>query len=338
MDASLMKHTLHGITIVIISALLLGGCIPEEDPVTPYDRGDIQQNTVGMEADYRYQVYFDLGTNRMVSRNLVTDWDLGFASADTDMAIRLNGGKIMAAVDAGTDFDAVNSVAGVEWRYDHPAGTPDSTAIGQWWKSTDGQIVSQQRVYIIDRGLTPAGKKLGYKKLMITDYTDGVYTVRFADLDGGNDVTMTISRDMEYNTIGLLLDNTAAIVTYEPVNTIWDLTFTRYTHIFYAPEFTPYSVTGVLLNSNGVAVARDSVRAFEDITFDLVEQYSFVTGRDAVGYDWKTFYLDKGEYVVRPEMIYIIRDTEGFYYKLHFTDFYNEEGDKGFPAFEYRKL
>lgn len=334
-----MTHSLRSIVLATASVLCLGGCIPEEDPVAPYNRGDIQQNTVGMEADYRYQVYFDLGTNRAVANTLVTDWDLGFPSADTSMAIRLNGGKIMAAADAGTtDFEAVLSTSGAEWHYDHPTGNPDSTALGKWWQHTDGHIESRHRVYIIDRGVNPAGKKLGYKKLTILDYTDGTYTVRFADLNGSNDATITIHREADHNIMGLLLDKAGSVLAPEPPNTIWDIAFTRYTHIFYEPEFTPYSVTGVLLNGNGVSVAKDSTRNFEQITTDLIEQYSFSTTRDAVGYDWKIFYLDKNEYIVNPKMVYIIRDTEGFYYKLHFTDFYNEQGDKGFPSFEYRKL
>lgn len=334
-----MTQTLRSIVLSTAALLCLGGCIPEEDPVAPYNRGDIQQNTIGMETDYRYQVYFDLGTNRAVASALVTDWDLGFASADSGMAIWLNGGKIMAAADAGTtDFEAVTSTSGVEWRYDNPAGNRDSSAIGTWWEQIEGRVESRHQVYIIDRGVTPAGKKIGYKKLTILEYTGEAYVVRFADLNGNNDVTITVSRDEEHNNIGLLLDKTASVLATEPPNTTWDIVFTRYTHIFYEPEFTPYSVTGVLLNANGVSIARDSTHDFEQITADMMEQYAFSTNRDALGYDWKTFYLDKNEYVVHSNMIYIIRDTEGFYYKLHFTDFYNEEGEKGFPSFEYRKL
>jgi hypothetical protein len=334
-----MIKTLRSIVLSAVAALSLGGCIPEEDPVAPYNRGDIQQNMVGMETDYRYQVYFDLGTNQAVSTVLVTDWDLGFSSADSGVAIWLNPGKIMAAADAGTtDFEAVTSVDGAQWRYDDPTGNPDSTAIGLWWQKTSGVIESRHQVYIIDRGVTPAGKKVGYKKLTILDYTDETYTVRFADLNGVNDVTITVNRDEEHNLMGLLLDKTGSVLATEPPNSTWDIVFTRYTHIFYEPEFTPYSVTGALLNTNSVSVAIDSTHEFGQITADMMEQYSFSEKRDAVGYDWKTFYLDKNEYVVRTNMIYIIRDTEGFYYKLHFTDFYNEEGEKGFPSFEYRKL
>jgi hypothetical protein len=41
---------------------------------------------------------------------------------------------------------------------------------------------------------------------------------------------------------------------------------------------------------------------------------------------------------VLPEMIYLLKSKEGYYWKLHFVDFYDSNGDKGSPAFEYQEL
>ena len=319
------------------AVLCIPGCIPGEDPVAPYDRGPVRSATVGMEADYRYQVYFDLGTGSAVSRVSIADWDLGFSSGDSLPLIILNTAKIMAAADAGpVAFDDVTSTTGLLWKHDHPSGHSDSMSIGRWW-SADGGFSSRGHVYVVDRGVNAAGKKLGYRKCMVTGYTRDAYTVRFAELNGANDTTVTIAKNRQANYTGLSFDNGAAIA-FEPPAGSWDIVFTRYTHIFYEPEFTPYSVTGVLLNTAGVEVAVDSLRPFAEIAAADIGRYTFSTSRDAVGYAWKTFYLDRGEFVVNPAIVYILRDMDGFYYKLHFTDFYNGSGEKGFPTFEYQTL
>ncbi len=333
----MMRLSNYYIPLVLAAVALLPGCIPSEDPIAPYDRGPVHSATVGMESDYRNQVYFDLGTGTVVAQRPITGWDLGFSSGDSLPLIILNSAQIMAAADAGPiAFDAITSTSGLLWEYDHPSGHPDSMSIGKWW-SDDGGFSSRNHVYVVDRGVNPAGKKLGYRKFMVIGYTNNAYTVRFADMDGLHDTTVTVEKDRQMNYIGLSFD-TGAAVAYEPQTPSWDIVFTRYTHIFYEPEFTPYSVTGVLLNTAGAAVAVDSLRPFAEIAAADIAQYSFSTARDGVGYNWKTFYIDKSEFVVHPHIVYILRDMEGFYYKLHFIDFYDSNGNKGFPTFEYQTL
>jgi len=37
-------------------------------------------------------------------------------------------------------------------------------------------------------------------------------------------------------------------------------------------------------------------------------------------------------------MNYVIRDRDGFFYKLRFIDFSNDMGEKGYPKFEFVRL
>ena len=57
-----------------------------------------------------------------------------------------------------------------------------------------------------------------------------------------------------------------------------------------------------------------------------------------IGYDWKYYNLDAALYTIEPGLAYVIRDRDGFYYKLRFIDFYSEAGEKGYPKFEYVRL
>jgi len=86
----------------------------------------------------------------------------------------------------------------------------------------------------------------------------------------------------------------------------------------------------------------DSINSFESITFNHLPEYSFSRRRDFIGYDWKDVEVDENSntavYTVNSDKIYIIRDTEGFYYKFRFISYYNDLGEKGFPVFEHKRL
>ena len=38
------------------------------------------------------------------------------------------------------------------------------------------------------------------------------------------------------------------------------------------------------------------------------------------------------------DRVYVVEDHEGFRYKLRFTSFYNELGEKGHPQFTFQRL
>jgi hypothetical protein len=314
--------------------------MPEDIPVTPFDRGDVIVNQVVLESDYKWQAFFNLAENREIKRSLMNEWDLAFNCIDTSNIIMLNMASFMQIMDKGNvAFEEVTSAAKPEWRGESPFGYEeiDSTAIGKWYDIVDGNVVSKNHVYVLNRGVTPVGKPIGNKKMMILGADKSGFEIRIADLNGNNDRKIKINKKPELNYICLSL-NKDEIKEIEPPSNDWDIVFTKYTYIFYEPEYIPYSVTGVLLNPKYTAIALDTVNSYQDITFDLVENYQFSSKMDMIGYDWKDVNIETGAYTVYPWMNYIIRDRQGFYYKLHFIDYYDDEGKKGAPKFEFQKL
>ena len=59
---------------------------------------------------------------------------------------------------------------------------------------------------------------------------------------------------------------------------------------------------------------------------------------DVIGYDWKYYDFDDGVYTIEPDHNYVIRDRDGFIYKLRYIDFYSDLGEKGYPTFEFVRL
>ncbi|MBE9519228.1 MAG: hypothetical protein IMY68_11685, partial [Bacteroidetes bacterium] len=120
----------------------------------------------------------------------------------------------------------------------------------------------------------------------------------------------------------------------------WSLLFSKYTTMLVTDEGDdyPYLVVGILLNPNGVAAAMDTIHNFMDMDSDDITELEYSTHADAIGYDWKYYNFDAGVYTIVPDMNYVIRDRDGFFYKFRFVDFYSDEGVKGYPTFEFVRL
>ncbi len=315
----------------------LAGCIAQEAPVAPYNRGGVLRGSVTLGPDYGACFYYDLETGMVARAGRITDWDLGVRRLPGTPCIVLNSSTVMAAYDAGAvNFEAVTTTVGAP-RYDAPSGAVDSTAIGQWWKLDRDSLRSRGHVYVIDRGVDEAGRKRGYAKVRVERLAADTLWMRIAALDGANDRVVAVAID-PWRTLTTMSLASGVVVEAEPPSEQWDILFTRYTTLFHSPMPTSYSVTGALLNTDQTVAAVDSVTGFAAITSADVGRYSFSGARDGIGYAWKTYDLNKGIYTVNAGITYIIRTSTGFYYKLHFVDFYGSTGQKGTPAFEYQKL
>ena len=315
--------------IIISFSILLSSCLKEEIAIPPHVQGDVISNQVEMGTDYGMQIYFDLETNSVVKTNTKTDWDLSFECSDDGWHILLNSSLGGAAANMNTtDFASVISENNANWNWDHQKGYLDSTAIGDYRGSNT--------VYIIDRGYDLSGNQIGYKKVVFSQINNQSYEIRVADLDGSNENTDIINKDITVNFIAFSFDSNST-VDIEPNKEDWDILFTQYIHVFSNPT-TPYLVTGVLLNRYNTLCVMDTLSTFEQITIDNIPNYTFSSDLNTIGYDWKTYSFSNSNFIVLPEKNYIIKTQIEAYYKLHFIDYYNNLGEKGAPMFELQDL
>lgn len=320
----------HCIFSFIAVFLILHSCKKGELPITPHNPGAVTTHTVDMDANYKWQIYFDLSTNRVVGQNIKTSWDLGFESSENGFHILLNTAKAMYAQNKfTTDFASVTDTIGfsLNKKWDVPSGNPDSTAIGDW-RSTN-------HVYIIDRGYSETGIHQGFKKIVFQHVSTHDYTIRFSNLNGTDDITITIEKDSTYNMQYLSLNESGNIVQVEPPKKNWDICFTQYLHVFHEP-LEPYLVTGCLLNRYKTKAILKAGYQFDQIDYEVAITSILSNHLNSIGYAWKSFV--SGAYIVDASMNYILLDQEGHYYKLHFIDFYNASGVKGNPKWEFQLL
>ena len=335
------------ILFLIAINFILTSCIPDEHPVAPHkSNADVISGLVDMGGQtYRDQVYYSLESNTAVASNPYTDWDLGF-SCDT-IIIKLNSARGMRVVNTHKiKFDEVTQAdtMGIQpemWQYDNPAYRTDSTAIGIWWEEIKpNEAISKQEVYIIDRGTTDRGRHTGYRKFQIIGFENNTYYIKFANLDGSNPQEIEIHQNYTKNYVQLSMEDSAKVLELEPDYNRWDLLFTHYTELLYTSEGNAqwYGVTGVLLNPKFVYAILDTSKSFDEITYQDVADLTLSDRLNSIGHEWKWFDLGKGVYSVLPERVYIIKSVSGYFYKLHFVAFYNEQGIKGYPKFEFIRL
>ncbi len=329
--------------ILLPVALLLTSCFDEDIAVTPLQRGDVQSSQVEMNKRYENQIYFDLHTNSVVSTNKYGEWDLGFQAYDS-CYIRLNSARIMAVQDLGkVDFASVTSESDeIDYKRDVPSGNRDSMAIGKWWTEKDGEIISKEHVYIIDRNRSHDRTEGGLRKMKVLSADEDICTFIFAELSSNQIDTVVVPRNEMHNYITVSLDGKGSITNLQPESDEWDLLFTQYTELFDVPGFEVYPVRGVLINSRYCEVVEaDSTITFDELTSESINEYVFTNRKDVIGYGWKQPDINTGVYTVNPLKKYIIRDTEGFYFKLRFIGFnkiIDGRAERGYPEFEIKLL
>ena len=317
---------------IIYVFIFLLGCEQNEIPIKQHSSGNITSKQINMGSSYSQQIFYSLNDNTVITENEKTDWDLAFESSSEGWNIIINSSTFSQLAElSDINFNDHISVNNLNWRYDNPLGIRDETAFGDYR--------NKNSVYILDRGYKLNGNNRGYKKIIIDSINNTSYYIKYANLDNTSMQNLEIKKDNTYNFQYISLDNDETI-NIEPKKENWDLLFTQYTHLFLDNEETPaYLVTGVLTNYlNNIMVATDTINTFKDIELNMIDQYNFTNEQNEIGYNWKLYNFTSQSYIVKAGITYIISDIDGRYFKLHFIDFYNDNGEKGNPKFEIQKL
>lgn len=326
----------------LLSMVLFTACQKAELPLQlKPTTGETKVVTLELGKDYTTQMFYTL-SNDSIRSNEYKIWDLAFEASDNGFHVLLNGGKeIQIANTNSKDWDSIQAYTNAKWLWDDPSGNLTKSAFGCWLDTTRKYIQyplgkTQNIVYIIDRGTTEIER---YKKFRIlyVDYT--VYMIEFSNLDGSMRTEMLVPKNPFKNYMYISLSGQGNLFDIEPEKDNWDIQFTRYRHIYYDMDpVTPYQVTGVLLNPHLVKVSRDSIIGFDNITIQNARILEYHTEKDFIGFNWKHYDFNTARYEVRQNLTYVIQDTKGVYYKLRFTDFYDNQGIKGAPKFELKRL
>ncbi|HMT28157.1 MAG TPA: HmuY family protein, partial [Bacteroidia bacterium] len=220
----------------------------------------------------------------------------------------------------------------------------DSTAVGNWIDA--GQ--SKNETYVIDRGRTEQFGAARWRKMQIVSVNSDQYVIRFSLYNNTQLTEFTIPKNPSYSLMYFSFDDGGKMVSVAPEKDKWDIVFTKFTHTYYSePVYSPYRyyiVTGGLLNrwvgdENEIA-KQDSTpgfKPFDQVTAADMGNFTFHQQAALIGFSWKEYDFNLG-YTIYQDRYYLVHDEKGYFYKIRFLDFYDDQGNKGAATFEYQRL
>ena len=279
--------------------------------------------TVTTGAGNATQTFYSLQNGVIDSRPLA-EWDLAFEITGFTASILVNTAKGIEAyktpyaVAEWMDVDTIGMMS--NWTRIHNSDTSWSHgALNQGLTENEFDLgwgvynivthqVAGDSIFVLKLANNE------WKKLRIDGLGANTYTITWADLDGANEQTGTLSKGpyMDKNFGYYSLENNTAL-DREPATADWDMLFTKYV----AMIPTAYPVTGVLLNKS-----RPALRV-EGVTPDMAgwQDGPYTTEINTIGYDWKTFNMQTFQYEYNEELTFFVTDNAGNVWKIYFTEF-----------------
>lgn len=368
--------------LLVGAAFIAQSCINDnEDPVSVVKiEGSIADPRVG-GATQPNQVWIDLSETDPVTKGPLqkltrrTDWDLALYSGP-EFKVVLNSSIMMAAakipnvsnfsqVTEATvstlknqvqvaNFNPANEVYIDDVKGNFPSGY---TAIEEI-KAND----LENAVYLVNMGkeiytgsvpvgsVATGGDSRGWKKVQIVRSGEG-YKIRSADIDGNNYYEVTVTKNAAYNYNFISLKNKSE-VSIQPEKKKWDLCFTVFTNTIsgagsyiYADFVTINNVGGTGAYEVIVPAGTSGVEAYNNFKTSDINPSKFIyNDQRVIGSNWRNPVGTNG-LEVYGDRFYIIKDPNGYYFKLRFTrltkantDDQGVKDERGFPSFEYKPL
>jgi hypothetical protein len=284
-------------------------------------------DTVTSGPGYTQQAFYSFANGTVVS-HVNTDWDLAFQLRGFAASILINSKNnvrlwkstkeagdwaTMTTYDTtGIVSDPANELYNTDTSWNYGAFNVTNNPADQFdlgWGNYDflSHTIVGDSIYFIKLGAD-------YKKLCIVDLTSGVYTFKWANLDGSNETTATLNKSNytgKFFAYYSLVNNVA--VDREPMYNAWDLSFAQYMAV------TPfvYKVTGVLSNDSVLVAKAYPVDVTTATPAGLTPTYTI----NNIGYDWKAYDFGTNTWTLADSTVYFVTDRAGTTWKMVFTGF-----------------
>lgn len=333
-----MKNIIKYIGIVFVG-ILVTSCFDDVPPVQSFDVVTSNYDIVKNSTFFKIRENI---THEVENRARGT-WDLALQSDLAGSQVLINYTTAAKVIDtkisnfADVDENTLNNLLNSDqWKFNDPAysNIKDSVALHTW---------VNQNVYILNRGATTPSQNKYYKIQYVSNTANSV-TFKFGAINDNTGVENTIVENSSINITTFSFD-AEDVVGFQPNTADWDFFLTPYYGWFETltpGEFAAYTLTGVMVNNeSGLTVAPidDESVVYEDIDLAYAQGLAYTDWKGVIGSTWKKIpAIDNPLYEMDTDKKYIFKHTDGFYYKLRFTSFYNTQGEQGYPSFEIKKL
>ncbi|MBT4189699.1 MAG: hypothetical protein HOE16_00755, partial [Lentimicrobiaceae bacterium] len=273
-------------------------------------------DTLSMNPGYASDIFYSMSQGEVLNTPRA-GWDMAFYTSAFSAGIIINEGsgvELYAYPNGDTSaWSSMDTTGLSSWTplYNSPTDWED----GAFNRTSQGHPDYGWGVYnmithsIVGDSLFVIKTEDGsFKKLWIVDKisVDNLYNIRFADLDGANqvdqsiDVKPFISKNFIYYSI-----TNDELLDREPSES-WDMLFTKYIDLTTnsSGELVEYLVTGVTSNIGLHA------NKFTGVGPDFDDWISkpFDSLKNTIGYDWKSFDMQTFSWVVDDSIAFFVKD------------------------------
>lgn len=308
------------------------------------ESGTLEMNAGGSE--FTQQAFVDLSKIRSNSIDKHT-WDLGFSNDNGFHVILNSTAQVMARPLNKTNLANVTAEDTIGFASEMQIGFTATPPAAAWVDEPNGDLTqtaiapisatdTENKVYVIKR----LGEERSWKKVKITQNGDG-YTIAYANI-GSNDIeTSEITKSESHNFIHFDLDN--GTTDFEPNKESWDLMYGTYTEKFpFGPDEIPYSFNDYIIinrhNTTSAMVMIEEDSNYEDFSMQQVEGLTFNSEINSIGSSWRQGGGPSSAPAVFDDRFFVIKDSQGNYYKIKFNSMYDENNERGLTTFEFEIL
>ncbi len=342
---------------IIGAGILISSCKKDEDPTIVLNKSNgavvqfngIANGEAGTAA--ANAVYLDFSTDK-TSTSLRSGWDIGL-NAGTNFSIILNNTSV-AGAKVLTKFNLNNVGASdtVGLTLTTSQFTPEPSQFA-FFDNIGGDlnqtiipaaltIDALNPVIIINRGTGGGIAARAWVKMRVLRNGNG-YTVQYAGIQETSFKTVTVVKNDLYNFQFVSFDN--GLVPVEPEKLKWDIVWSY--SLFqgnFGGGLSPYNfadmiavnyLAGVQVKEKIYADKTTASNAFNEFNKDSIIANPVSNGRWLIGNNWRA--TQPGSAGARQDRFYLIKDTNGNYYKLKCLAMGvgTDGGTRGKPEFKY---
>ncbi|NUM50052.1 MAG: T9SS type A sorting domain-containing protein [Flavobacteriales bacterium] len=287
-------------------------------------------DTVITGANYTNRVFYSLDNDDILSTP-VNDWDIALACygpGAAGSAILINEAACFlynTPYDTGA-WSTFDTIGAYTWKQLLNSDTSWTNGAFNTYRGTAGLFDMGWGILNPNNNHWTFGDSIylvkthdgSFKKLVITSLKTGVWTITYANLNGTNPQTVSITKANypKRNFIYYSLVN-HQIIDKEPDNDTWELLFQK--HRDWVSNMY-VSVSGVLKNRN-IWSAKAHLPSFNDAMNTTAAQTSFNKNVVDIGYEWKKYNSQTGWKVYDTIAYFIYNIDSSMFYRIVFTDF-----------------
>ena len=278
------------------------------------------------------QTWYNLDKG-VVHTKPLSDWHLGFEISGITSSILINsasGNELYHYPNGDTsNWDKIDTTGLSEWKRLYNSDT--SWLVGAFNQGLDPKneldlgwgAYNMSNHWVVGDSLYLVKLTDGsWKKLWLERLAGGAYDFKYANLDGTNEKTSSLSKaDFSGKNFGYFNLEKGTTVDIEPSSEDWDLLFTKYTTLIPTGpgSYFPYGVSGVLSNKK---TAVTKIYPVEDP--DAFKDHKKASDRspiNEIGYAWKKFDFNTSTYEIEDSTVYLVKKSNGAVWKIVMTGY-----------------